>query len=138
METTQKTTTQSIYPALRYRNAKAAIAWLKSVLAFEERQVCEGEGDSIEHAELAVNGNLIMLGSCKPTARDKSPLDLGGVTGSYYIALDDAAAVDALYAHAKAAGAEITREPVDTDYGSREFSVRDLEGYGWSFGTYRP
>jgi len=25
----------------------------------------------------------------------------------------------------------------DTDYGSREFSVRDPEGNLWSFGTYR-
>jgi uncharacterized glyoxalase superfamily protein PhnB len=27
---------------------------------------------------------------------------------------------------------------VDTDYGSRDFSVRDPEGNLWSFGTYRP
>ena len=26
----------------------------------------------------------------------------------------------------------------DTDYGSRDFSVRDPEGNLWSFGTYRP
>jgi uncharacterized glyoxalase superfamily protein PhnB len=26
----------------------------------------------------------------------------------------------------------------DTDYGSREYSVRDPEGHLWSFGTYNP
>jgi uncharacterized glyoxalase superfamily protein PhnB len=26
----------------------------------------------------------------------------------------------------------------DTDYGSREYMVRDPEGNLWSFGTYRP
>ena len=29
-------------------------------------------------------------------------------------------------------------EIIDTDYGSRDFSVRDPEGNVWSFGTYRP
>jgi uncharacterized glyoxalase superfamily protein PhnB len=34
--------------------------------------------------------------------------------------------------------AEITRELEDTDYGSREYSARDLEGHHWHLGTYRP
>jgi len=46
--------------------------------------------------------------------------------------------VDAHYARAKAAGAEIVMELEDTDYGSRGYSVRDLEGHLWSFGTYHP
>ena len=32
----------------------------------------------------------------------------------------------------------VVRELSDTDYGSREFSVRDPEGNVWSFGTYEP
>jgi uncharacterized glyoxalase superfamily protein PhnB len=45
---------------------------------------------------------------------------------------------DALHQRAVAAGAPIVRELSDTDYGSREFAARDLEGNLWSFGTYRP
>jgi uncharacterized glyoxalase superfamily protein PhnB len=26
----------------------------------------------------------------------------------------------------------------NTDYGSRDYAARDLEGNVWSFGTYRP
>jgi uncharacterized glyoxalase superfamily protein PhnB len=63
---------------------------------------------------------------------------LGGVTGGIYIALDSDGAVDAGYARAKAAGADVIRELEDTAYGSHEFSVRDPEGHIWSFGTYRP
>jgi len=37
-----------------------------------------------------------------------------------------------------AAGADIVAEPYDTDYGSREFTARDLDGNVWSFGTYQP
>ena len=38
--------------------------------------------------------------------------------------------------NARAAGATIEREPRDMDYGSREYTARDAEGYLWSFGTY--
>ena len=37
----------------------------------------------------------------------------------------------------KAAGADVS-ELSNTDYGSREYHARDLEGNHWSFGTYVP
>ena len=43
---------------------------------------------------------------------------------------------DPLFARAVAAGAVVLREPEDTDYGSRQFIVRDPEGNVWSFGTW--
>jgi uncharacterized damage-inducible protein DinB len=52
-----------------------------------------------------------------------------------YVYVED---VDSHYRRAKAAGAEIVRDLKDTDYGSREYAARDLEGHLWSFGTYRP
>jgi uncharacterized glyoxalase superfamily protein PhnB len=42
-----------------------------------------------------------------------------------------------LFARATAAGATVLRELHETDYGSRDFAVRDPEGNLWSFGTYR-
>jgi uncharacterized glyoxalase superfamily protein PhnB len=36
------------------------------------------------------------------------------------------------------AGADIALELTDTDYGSRDFTVRDPEGNLWALGTYRP
>jgi uncharacterized glyoxalase superfamily protein PhnB len=44
---------------------------------------------------------------------------------------------DALHDRAVAAGAEVVAPLHDTDYGSRDFAVRDPEGNLWSFGTYR-
>ena len=129
---------QSIYPALRYEDAKRAIAWLKSAFGFEEREVYEGDGDTVAHAELRLAGNLIMLGSVKDDAYGKSPKSLGGASGGVYIAFETPAEVDACFGRAKAAGAEIVRQLGDTDYGSHEFGARDLEGHAWSFGTYRP
>lgn len=128
---------QTIYPAVRYNDARAAIEWLKSALDFEEKEVYAGEGDTVAHAELQLAGNLIMLGSAKGgpyDSRSKNP----GVMDGIYIGLDGDAEIDAAYARAKASGADIIRELEDTDYGSHEFGVRDPEGHIWSFGTYRP
>lgn len=55
--------------------------------------------------------------------------------GLVYCAIDE---VDELYEQVRDAGGEIAMEPTDTDYGSRDFTVRDPEGNLWSFGTYRP
>ena len=51
-----------------------------------------------------------------------------------YVVTDDP---DGLFARACAAGAEILAGLHETDYGSRDFAVRDPEGNRWSFGTYR-
>lgn len=55
-------------------------------------------------------------------------------TFSAYVVTDD---VDVLHARVAAAGAEITTELHDTDYGSRDFGISDPEGNRWYFGTYR-
>ncbi|MGH7869666.1 MAG: VOC family protein, partial [Candidatus Dormibacteraceae bacterium] len=52
-----------------------------------------------------------------------------------YVIVEDP---DAHYRQAKTAGAEIVQELTDQEYGSREYSTRDLEGNLWSFGTYDP
>jgi uncharacterized glyoxalase superfamily protein PhnB len=71
-----------------------------------------------------------MLGSARPDAAASR-----GQGGSIYIVVDD---VNAHHERARVAGAEITRAPHDTDYGSREYAARDPEGNVWSFGTYQP
>ena len=49
-----------------------------------------------------------------------------------HVYIDD---VDGHYEHAKAAGAEIEKEPADQPYGDRRYDVLDLEGQLWSFAT---
>jgi uncharacterized glyoxalase superfamily protein PhnB len=82
---------------------------------------------------------MIMLGSGKNDEYGrgfKSPEELGGVeTRSSYIIVPDA---DAVFARAQAAGGVVVRPLQNTDYGSREFTVKDLEGHSWSVGTYDP
>jgi uncharacterized glyoxalase superfamily protein PhnB len=139
MTDTATNSPSTIMPALRYRNAPAAIDWLCQVFGFARRAVYPGPDNTIGHAELTLGGGMIMLGSYKDDEhgrRFKSPEDVGGFeTRSAYIIVSDA---DAVYGKAKAAGATILREIQNTDYGSREFTVSDLEGHSWSVGTYNP
>jgi uncharacterized glyoxalase superfamily protein PhnB len=119
-----------LYPSLRYKDARAAHLWLQEAFGFEPVALYEDDQGEISHAEMRWGSDLIMFG----TARVDSFGDRVG-EGWVYATCDDP---DALYARAKAAGAEVTMELIDQDYGSREFSVRDLEGNRWSFGTYEP
>ena len=119
-----------LYPSLRYADAKAAHQWLQDAFGFESVALYEDDDGNVAHAEMRWGSDLIMFG----TAREDRYGDRVG-QGWVYATCDDP---DALYARAKAAGAEITMELTDQDYGSREFGVRDLEGNQWSFGTYEP
>jgi uncharacterized glyoxalase superfamily protein PhnB len=131
-----QTSTQVLFPFLRYRDAPAAIDWLVNAFDFKEQMVVPGEDGTVAHAQLAFGGAVVMLGTAREDdLRVKTPLDLGAVTGGIYVYLEN---VDAHCDRAKAAGAEIIRGPEDTDYGSREYTARDPEGHLWSFGTYRP
>ena len=122
-----------MWPTLRARDARALIRFLVDAFGFEET-VVYGEGDIVHHAQLSwPPGGGIMLGSAGPPDADESRVTRPG-NFSAYVVTDDP---DALFACAKAAGAEITAGLHETDYGSRDFAVRDPEGNRWSFGTYR-
>ncbi len=126
----------SIVPCLSYRDAPAVIAWLKEAFGFTEVMVVPGPDDTIAHAQLAFDGGMVMVGSLRDDElKMQTPCDLGGVTQSIYIVVEDA---DAHHERAVKAGAEIVRELQDTPYGSLDYSARDPEGHIWNFGTYRP
>jgi uncharacterized glyoxalase superfamily protein PhnB len=125
--------TQTIFPALRYRDPRAAIEWLERALGFERDAIHESDDGTIGHAELSFRGNSIMLGAASDGDDGRMAGEFGPILT--YIAVDE---VDALHDRARDAGAEISMELTDQDYGSREFAVRDPERNVWSFGTYRP
>jgi uncharacterized glyoxalase superfamily protein PhnB len=125
---------QTVFPALRYADAPAAIEWLGRAFGFERHVVYE-DGGVVHHAELKVPGGMIMLGSVRSHGSDYDTVAPPPGTAAIYVVLAD---TDAHYARAKEAGAEIVNELHDTDYGSRDYTARDPEGNIWSFGTYQP
>jgi len=124
-------------PCLQLADARGTIAWLCSAFGLTPGLVVPGPADRVTHAELHVDGGgVVMVGSHADndvglaTARR-----LGAVNQGIYVVVADA---DAHQRRAAAAGASIVLDLKDTEYGSREYTCRDLEGNLWSFGTYRP
>ena len=125
----------SIVPGLHYEDAEAAIEWLVSAFGFEKKLVVPGEGGTIAHAELTYGNGLIMLGTTREDDRPAGRRQGGANGHGIYVCVPD---IDAHHARARAAGANIVRDLFETDYGSRDYSARDLEGNLWHFGTYVP
>ncbi|WP_129793539.1 VOC family protein [Sphingosinicella sp. CPCC 101087] len=132
----------AIIPALRYANAPAAIEFLCNAFGFAKHAVYADAKDPeiVSHAQLVLDGNMIMLSSVRDGEYDRkaglrSVAEAGGNTLGLYVVIDD---VDGHAARARAGGADVFMAPEDQDYGGRCYSVRDCEGHVWSFGSYDP
>jgi uncharacterized glyoxalase superfamily protein PhnB len=123
---------QSIFPVLKYDDARAAIDFLERAFGFERHAVYDGDDGRIAHAELRLGDEYVLLGS---TGEGDDRFDQSAGHYSLYVVVEDP---DAHHMRAREAGATIERELSDQDYGSREYTARDPEGNLWSFGTYRP
>jgi uncharacterized glyoxalase superfamily protein PhnB len=120
--------TQTITPYLLYEDVDAALDWLARAFGFEEELRFTGEQGYVNHAEMRLGDAAIFLGD--PGGGYKNPKHLGQETVGIYVYVDD---VDAHYDRAKAAGAEITRELEDQEYGDRRYTATDPEGHVWFF-----
>jgi uncharacterized glyoxalase superfamily protein PhnB len=128
--------TQSIYPALRYRDAQEAARWLVDAFGFERVALHEADDGSVVHAEMRFGDSVFMFGQVRdPQDGEYSAVAPPPGQTALYAVVEDP---DAHHDRAKAAGAEIVMGLRDQDYGSREYTARDLDGNIWTFGTYDP
>ena len=119
----------SITPYLLYEDCDAALAFLQRMFGFEEKlRSIAPDGKTVWHAEMTLGDAIIFMGD--PGEQYRNPRKAGETTG-FYVYLDDD--VDGHYERAKAAGAEITEEPTDQEYGDRRYSAKDPEGHHWYF-----
>ena len=125
----------TMYPILGYRDLPAAIDWLCQVFNFEPLELVKNDDGTYAPVELRLGNGVIMPTTRRDDVNPDNPWEGPMTSQGVYVALDR---VDEHYARAVAASAGIVRPLADTDYGSREYSARDLEGNLWSFGTYRP
>ena len=129
----------NIIPALRYRDAPAAVEWLCRAFGFARHLVVPDGFGGIVHAQLTLGNGMVMLGSARDGGEHdgllKTPVDAGANTQAPYIFISD---IDDHYRQARRAGAEIVYEIADQDYGGRLYTARDPEGYLWNFGSYNP
>jgi len=126
---------QTIFPILRYADARGAIQSLCSTFGFAELFSVPESGPSVRHAQLRLGTNVVMLGSVRPEEGTASPQVLGAATQALYVYVED---LDAHFERALAAGARIVSPPGETDFGSREYHALDAEGHPWTFGTFLP
>lgn len=118
---------QTVFPCITFRDAKASIDWLERTLGAERLAVYEDDEGRVSHAEIRIGASTVMAGDERAGSKATPP----GVSVVYVVVAD----ADAAYERAKAAGADVT-EPVEQDYGSRDITVTDADGNRWSLGTY--
>ena len=118
----------SLAPSIAVKNGAQAIDFYKKAFGAEERyRLIDPESGKIGHAELTINGALLMLSDEYPQF-NKTPETLGGVSAKFLIMCAD---VDAAFARAVAAGAEAIMPLTDQFYGHRDGRVRDPFGHEW-------
>src|SRR3954454_3263048 len=76
----------NIFPAIRYRDAPAAIAWLGRAFGLESRMEVPNPDGSIAHAELGIGPGAIMMGSKRANPDPTNPWD--AVVQGIYVAVD--------------------------------------------------
>jgi len=139
MRPTKTPSVSSLAIAIRYRDVAAAVEWLSAAFDFERQVSIADETGAVVYAQLTFGNALVMLAPVRDTPLDsfmKQPDEIGGAeTQSCYIVVDD---VDAHFARATTAGAEVVLDMATDDLGGRGYSCRDPEGHLWNFGTSDP
>ena len=115
---------------LVYADMEAAFHYLIRVYGFGPGELMRNPDGNAVHGEIHTGDGEFWLHTESEAFGLRSPRHLGGASATMAVMVDD---VDAHYRHATAEGATIQYEPVDQDYGYREYSAVDPEGHLWSF-----
>lgn len=115
-------------PYLAVVDAAKALSFYQEVFGAEERfRLVDKSNGQISHAELFIQGSLVMLAEENP-AWNKAPGSLGGTAVKLCLMVDNP---DAVIEKAAAAGATVIMPPQDQFYGFRSGSIRDPFGHEW-------
>ena len=123
----------SLNPYINIKGCSNAIEFYKKVFgAIEKLRLLMPDG-KIAHAELEIEGSLLMMADENPDWGTKSPDTLGGnpVTLGLYVA-----DVDQVFQKAIDAGATVIMPVKDEFYGDRTGQVLDPFGYKWMISTH--
>ena len=114
----------TVIPVLIYPDVREAVAWLTAAFGFVERvQIGEDHRSQMSVGE----GGAVIIGDVR---YDRVPPRAGESTHSVMVRVDD---VNSHLARAREHGAEIRMEPVDFEYGERQYEAADPWGHQWTF-----
>jgi PhnB protein len=122
----------SVTPYLIVDGAAEAIRWYERALGATEVMRLP-MGEKIGHAEIKIGDSHVMLSDEWPDYGKLGPKTRGGSTCGLMVYLDD---VDAAFARAVAAGAQVEQPVQDQFYGDRSGSVADPFGHSWTLATH--
>jgi uncharacterized glyoxalase superfamily protein PhnB len=119
----------AITPYLYYEDVGRALTFLAKAFGFRKHGIqMRGPDGKITHAAMKFGDALIMMG--RPPSGYRNPKRLGQATQCLYI---NVKGVARHFQRARKAGASITEEPTDTEYGHRRYAATDPEGHEWCF-----
>jgi PhnB protein len=120
-----------ITPYLLYEDGDTAMDFIRDAFGFDEVLRFRSPEGRVSHGELKLGDDNVYIG--EPGGDYRSPKRVGQTTVGIHVYVDD---VDAHFERAKAAGAEISAEPADQEYGDRRYTAKDPEGHHWFFATH--
>ena len=125
MKSNRSLPSATVIPVLIYPDVREAVAWLAAAFGFTERvrigenhrsQLSVGDGDG-----------AVIIGDVR---HDRRPPRAGEVTHSVTVRVED---VNAHCERARLRGARILMEPIDFEYGERQYAAEDFAGHQWTF-----
>ena len=119
-----------VIPVVPYEDIRAGHDFLVEVLGFTSAGVVEDGNGVVVHAEVRAGDRRIWLHAVAGGLT--TPEASGVATGGIVVYVAD---VDAHFERAREKGAVIVREPIDEEYGQREYGLRDPEGHDWYIAT---
>lgn len=133
--------TSHIYPGAHTLNADITIKGCNDAIEFykkafgatERGRILMPDG-SIAHAEIEIEGSLLMMAEENPSLTNKSPTTLGGTPLILALYVKDD---DTVFKQAMDAGAMQVRLIIDEFYGDRVGHVIDPFGYVWMIVTHK-
>ncbi|MCX2713850.1 VOC family protein [Mycolicibacterium sp. J2] len=124
----------AVTPHLVVDDAAAAIDFYVRAFGATELGRVPGPDGRLVHAALTVNGSTVMLNDDFPEYNDgkaQNPNALGGSPVTIHLTVTD---VEAKFARAVEAGAQVVMPLEDQFWGDRYGMVRDPFGHQWSLG----
>jgi PhnB protein len=121
----------TVTPRLVVRDSNAALAFYREAFGAEEVGHRFEMGDQVIHMEVRIGDAVVMLTDegTDAEAPARSPESLGGAVSAIMATYWDD--VDAVWARALAAGAEVIYPLKDQFYGERGGRLRDPFGHQW-------
>ena len=123
----------SLTPYLILTGAARAIDFYKSVFGATEIARFADPSGRVGHAELKIGDSVLMLSDEYGEMGYKSPQTVGAASSLTHVYVPD---VDATFARATQAGAQVMKPVKDEFYGDRTGSFRDPFGHLWTVATH--